>query len=113
MFRFASSGGAPTLPNFSLARASFDPGSTTDGHYHAVSEEAYLVESGSADILVWDPKDANAERKTYHVVAGSCLAIPRGMAHRVFADPTEGLVCVIVASPPFSFWDQFFPTQPA
>ena len=113
LFRFASPGGAPTLPNFSLARASFDPGSTTDGHYHAVSEEAYLVESGSADILVWDPKDANAERKTHHVVAGSCLAIPRGMAHRVFADPTEGLVCVIVASPPFSFWDQFFPTQSA
>lgn len=109
LFRFVPPKGAPTLTRFSTARASFDPGSTTDGHYHAVSEEAYLVEEGSADIVVWDPKDANVGRQTHHVVAGSYLSIPRGMAHRVFADPIEGFVCVIVASPPFSFWDQFFP----
>lgn len=107
LFRFAPAENAQTLDNFSMARAVFDPGSTTDGHYHAVSEEAYLVESGSADISVWDPKEVCIEQ--YHVVVGSYLAIPRGMAHRVFADPIDGFVCVIVASPPFSFWDQFFP----
>lgn len=112
LFRFVPAEGAPALTRFSTARASFDPGSATEGHCHAVSEEAYLVESGSADILVWDPKDPKAEQKTYHVATGSYLSIPRGMAHRVLADPAEGFVCVIVASPPFSFWDQFFPNRP-
>ena len=68
-----------------------------------------MVESGSADILVWNPKNIDEECRTYHVDVGNCLTIPHGMAHRVFADAIKGFTCVVVASPPFSFWDQFFP----
>lgn len=111
--RFVPVGLEPPLTRFSTVRASFKPSATTDGHYHAISEEAYLAESGAANIVVWDPKAANTESKTYHVTAGDYLSIPRGMAHRVFADAVDGFVCIVVASPPFSFWDQFFPDRPA
>ena len=112
LFRFVPNNGAASLERFSTVRASFEPGTNTDGHYHAVSEEAYLVESGVADILVWDPNDLDRNHKTYHMKTGDYLSIPRGQAHRVFVDSVEKFVCVIVASPSFSFWDQFFPVNP-
>ena len=111
--RFAPVGDAPAITRFSTVRASFDPGTATSGHYHTVSEEAYIAESGGASITVWDPRDPGAGSKTYGVVSGDYLSIPRGMAHRVLADAVDGFVCIVVASPPFSFWDQFFPERPA
>lgn len=113
LFRFIPANNVPTLTRFSTVRASFNPSTTTDGHYHAVSEEAYLVESGSADIQVWNPQKPDEYNKLYNVGPSDYLAIPRGMAHRVFAGPDARFVCVVIASPPFSFWDQFFPDRPA
>ena len=109
--RFFSHGTGANLSKFSVVRASFGRGTSTDGHYHAVSEEAYLVESGTADISTWDPKNPDAAHKTFNLNPGDYLSIPRGHAHRVFAGSVENFVCLVIASPPFSFWDQFFPTR--
>lgn len=53
LYRFTHS---DELAGFSVARASFKPGSSTDGHYHTTSNEAYVVEMGAANIMTWDPK---------------------------------------------------------
>ena len=107
LFRFSS---RHELESFSLVRAVFTPGSKTDGHYHAVSEEAYVVESGTADIMTWNPQ--NMLESTTFSVKGDYLSIPRGMAHRVAVTSDEEFSCLVIASPPFSFWDQFFPQVP-
>lgn len=99
----------PGLERFSVARASFKPGSNTDGHYHIESEEAYVAETGAANIITWDPKDPSTTT-AFDVKPGDYLVIPRGCAHRVVAS-AKGFECLIVASPPFSFWDQFFPPE--
>ena len=105
LFRFSSS---QDLKNFSLVRATFEPNCTTEGHYHAVSEEAYVVESGTADIFTWNPKNID-DKTTFNVKPGDYLSIPKGMAHKVIVTSQEKFSCLVIASPPFSFWDQFFP----
>ena len=108
--RFFSNEDFVNLSRFSMVRASFGPGTSTDGHYHVVSEEAYFVESGTADILTWDPKNPDTTHETFKINPGDYLSIPRGHAHRVYVDSVEKFTCLVIASPPFSFWDQFFPT---
>ena len=112
--RFLSHGMYVNLTRFSMVRASFKQGTRTDGHYHAVSEEAYFVESGTANISTWDPKNPDTTHQTFSLNPGDYLSIPRGLAHRVFAGSEEKFICLVIASPPFSFWDQFFPAcQPS
>ncbi len=36
------------------------------------------------------------------------LSIPKGTAHKVTVTSKEKFSCLVIASPPFSFWDQFF-----
>lgn len=109
--RFFSHESCANLSRFSMVRASFERNTRTDGHYHAVSEEAYFVESGSANISTWDPKRPDATHKTFRLNPGDYLSIPKSHAHRVFVGPKEAFVCLVIASPPFSFWDQFFPAR--
>ena len=108
LFRFTSK---QDLKNFSVVRAVFEPNSNTDGHYHAVSEEAYIVESGTANILTWDPQNPH-EKTTFNVKSNDYLSIPKGHAHKVIVTSDEKFSCLVIASPPFSFWDQFFPKVP-
>ena len=106
LFRFVSE--KNNLERFSLARAVFKPNSNTDGHYHAISEEAYLAEHGNADIVTWDPQKPKDKIK-FSVKPGDYIAIPKGRAHRVCVTSKRDFTCLIIASPPFNFWDQFFP----
>lgn len=99
------------LAGFSVARASFKPGSSTDGHYHTISNEAYVVEMGAANIMTWDPKDHKTPVLAFDVKPGDYLVIPQGRAHRVFVTSVEAFECLVISSPPFSFWDQFFPPK--
>ena len=110
--RFFSYENGANLDRFSIVRASFEQNTSTDGHYHAVSEEAYFVESGTEDISTWDPKNPDATHRVFNLNPGDYLSIPKGRAHRVFAGAMEKFVCLVIASPPFSFWDQFFPIHP-
>lgn len=102
----------PDYPgSFSVARATFKPGTATDGHYHLTSDEAYVVLGGTAVIMTWDPNDLSVT-SDFAVSGGDYLMIPGGTAHKVFVTSADDFVCMIVASPPFSPWDQFFPRVP-
>jgi mannose-6-phosphate isomerase-like protein (cupin superfamily) len=102
--------GNQVMERFSLARAVFTPGSETEGHYHLNSEEAYLIENGAANMTVWHYQ--HPENKTvYPVKAGDYFTIPRGFVHHVKVTSSTDFICLVVASPPFSFWDQFFETK--
>jgi len=102
-------GGIARLGNLSVVRASFGRNASTDGHYHLSSEEAYIMERGTADIVTWDPKDPD-DQNVFKVSPGDILTVSKGRAHRVFVTSDEDFTCLVVASPPFSCWDQFFPT---
>ena len=103
--------GPDYLGSFSVAKATFKPGTATDGHYHLMSDEAYVVLGGTAVIMTWDPNDPSAT-SGFAVGGGDYLMIPCGTAHKVFVTSADDFVCLIVASPPFSPWDQFFPRVP-
>ncbi|MBI4433671.1 cupin domain-containing protein [Candidatus Uhrbacteria bacterium] len=96
------------LERFSLARAVFRPNSSTEGHYHLVSEEAYMVEQGVAEMTLWH-RERPGERTVVVLRAGDYCTIPREYVHHVRVTSAEDFVCLVIASPPFSFWDQFFP----
>lgn len=100
--------GVNGIRSFTIARAVFDAGSTTSGHYHHRSEEVYIAENGEARISVWDPKKTGSAQD-FNMSPGQFLVVPEGMAHQVFAK--EKFVCLVVACPGFSFWDQFFPNE--
>lgn len=93
--------------NFSLVRAFFRPGSQTIGHYHLMTEEAYYIENGSAMMTMWHYNNPN-QRQGYPLAAGDYLIVPAGFVHHVEVTSVTDFVCLVIASPPFSFWDQFF-----
>lgn len=97
--------------SFSVARATFKPGTATDGHYHLTSDEAYVVLGGTAVIMTWDPSDPSVT-SDFAVGKGDYLAVPGGTAHKVLVTSADDFACLVVASPPFSPWDQFFPRVP-
>jgi adenosylhomocysteinase len=97
-----------SLEHFSLARAVFRPGSVTEGHYHLVAEEAYYVESGTADLTLWHREHPVGQR-VFHLRPGDYLTVPREYIHHVHVTSDNDFICLVIASPPFSFWDQFFP----
>lgn len=99
---------AQHLEHFSLARAVFRPGASTEGHYHLVSEEAYFIERGSATMTLWHYTTPHYKTE-YHVTQGGYLTVPRGFVHHVQVTSDVDFVSLVVASPPFSFWDQYFP----
>ena len=68
------------------------------------------MEKGTADIVTWDPKNPDDEIR-FEVKPGDYLTIPKGRAHRVFVTSKKDFECIVIASPPFSFWDQFFPIK--
>lgn len=98
------------VAHFSVARALFRSGSKTRGHYHRRSQEAYMVERGVAHIAIWH-KDHPEDRQKFVVEAGDYLLVPENHFHDVMVPGAEDFECLVVASPPFSFWDQFFSTQ--
>ena len=97
--------------NCSIARAVFNPGSGTDGHFHRTSEEVYVVEHGSIRVDIWQMSNEIGGVKSCTLEPGDFLSIPPGFAHRVRCVSHEACSALIVASPRFSFWDQFFPVS--
>jgi mannose-6-phosphate isomerase-like protein (cupin superfamily) len=83
----------------SLAEASLGPGAATRRHYHARSEEIYLVVEGSGLLEV--------AGETQEVAAGDAIVIPPGSWHELTAhDGGVRLLCCCV--PPYSDDDTFF-----
>jgi len=83
----------------SLAEASLDPGQSTQRHYHARSEEIYLIIEGAGELEV------GGDRRT--VGPGDAILIPPGSWHQLTAaDLGTTLLCCCV--PPYSDDDTFF-----
>jgi mannose-6-phosphate isomerase-like protein (cupin superfamily) len=83
----------------SLAEASLDPGRATLRHYHARSEEIYLIVEGGGELEV--------DGETRTVGPGDAILIPPGSRHRLAAGGAGAtLLCCCV--PPYSDDDTFF-----
>jgi mannose-6-phosphate isomerase-like protein (cupin superfamily) len=93
----AALGGAA---NQSLAEAWLEPGQATERHYHARTEEIYVVLDGSGDMEV----DGDRRR----VGPGAAILIPAGAWHQIRAETGEPLRFLCCCAPPYSDDDTFF-----
>jgi mannose-6-phosphate isomerase-like protein (cupin superfamily) len=92
----AASGGAT---NQSLAEASLDPGQATTRHYHAVSEEIYLLLEGGGEL------EMDGERRA--IAPEEAALIPAGAWHQ-FTAGQAGARFLCCCAPPYSDEDTFF-----
>jgi mannose-6-phosphate isomerase-like protein (cupin superfamily) len=83
----------------SLAEASLEAGQATDRHYHAQTEEIYVLLDGEAEMEV--------EGDRQRVGPGDAILIPAGAWHQIRAGeaPLRFLCC---CAPPYSDADTFF-----
>jgi mannose-6-phosphate isomerase-like protein (cupin superfamily) len=85
--------------NQSLAEATLAPGQATQRHYHAETEEIYVVLEGSGEMEV------DGDRS--QVVPGDAILIPPGAWHQIRAEEDE-LRFLCCCAPPYSDADTFF-----
>jgi quercetin dioxygenase-like cupin family protein len=83
----------------SLAEASLDAGQSTQRHYHARSEEIYLIVKGGGELEV------DGDRRT--VGPGDAILIPPGSWHQLTA-AGSGTTLLCCCVPPYSDDDTFF-----
>ena len=83
----------------SLAEASLAPGQATQRHYHAVTEEIYLLTAGGGVLEV--------DGETRDVVAGDAVLIPPGAWHQLAAG-ADGARLLCMCAPPYSHDDTYF-----
>jgi quercetin dioxygenase-like cupin family protein len=83
----------------SLAEATLEPGQSTRRHYHALSEEIYLLIGGGGTM------ELDGERR--EVAAGDAILIPPGAWHELLAGP-DGVRLLCCCVPPYSHDDTYF-----
>ena len=83
----------------SLAEASLDAGAATQRHYHARSEEIYLILEGGGELEV------DGERR--YVVPGDAVLIPAQAWHELTAGE-DGVRILCCCVPPYADDDTFF-----
>jgi quercetin dioxygenase-like cupin family protein len=83
----------------SLAEARLGPGERTQRHYHAASEEIYLVTAGGGRLEI--------DGDVREVAAGDAALIPPGAWHELVAGP-DGVRLLCMCAPPYSHDDTFF-----
>jgi mannose-6-phosphate isomerase-like protein (cupin superfamily) len=86
--------------NQSLAEAWLEPGQATQRHYHARSEELYVLLEGEGEMEV------DGERS--RVAPGQAILIPPGARHQVTASADGPLRFLCCCAPPYSHDDTFF-----
>ena len=86
--------------NQSLAEAWLEPGQTTRRHYHARSEELYVLLEGEGEMEV------DGDRAP--VGPGDAILIPPGARHRIQAASDAPLRFLCCCAPPYSDADTFF-----
>ena len=92
----AEAGGAQ---NQSLAEAVLGPGDATERHYHAETEELYVVIEGTGKMEV------DGDRR--EVGPGDAILIPAGAWHQIRAG-VEELRFLCCCAPPYRHEDTFF-----
>ena len=93
----AASGGAA---NQSLAEAWLEPGQATERHYHAATEELYVLLEGTGEMEV------DGDRA--EVGPGDAVLIPPGAWHQIRASAAAPLRFLCCCAPPYSHGDTFF-----
>ena len=83
----------------SLAEASLEAGAATQRHYHARSEEIYLIVEGGGELEV------DGERR--QVVPGDAVLIPPRACHELTAGE-DGVRILCCCVPPYADDDTFF-----
>jgi quercetin dioxygenase-like cupin family protein len=86
-------------PAQSLAEATLEPGQATQRHYHARSEEIYLITDGGGVLEV--------DGESREVTAGDAVVISPGAWHELVAG-AEGARLLCTCVPPYSHGDTFF-----
>jgi quercetin dioxygenase-like cupin family protein len=86
-------------PAQSLAEATLEPGQSTMRHYHALSEEIYLLIGGGGTMEI----DGEARE----VAEGDAILIPPGAWHELLAGP-EGVRLLCCCVPPYRHDDTYF-----
>ena len=86
-------------PAQSLAEATLVPGQSTRRHYHARSEEIYLLLSGRGTMEI--------DGETREVGEGDAILIPPGAWHELRAGP-NGVKLLCCCVPPYSHDDTHF-----
>jgi mannose-6-phosphate isomerase-like protein (cupin superfamily) len=86
-------------PVQSLAEAILVPGQSTRRHFHALSEEIYLLISGGGTMEL--------DGEIREVAAGDAVLIPPGTWHELLAGP-DGVRLLCCCVPPYSHDDTFF-----
>jgi mannose-6-phosphate isomerase-like protein (cupin superfamily) len=92
----ATEGGAS---NQSLAEAELEPGRKTQRHYHARTEEIYVLLEGKGEMEV--------EGERGPVGPGDAVLIPAGAWHELTAGP-RGVRFLCCCAPPYDDADTFF-----
>ncbi len=83
----------------SLAEAWLEPGQSTQRHYHARTEEIYVILEGRAEMEV------DGDRR--EVAPGDAILLPPGAWHQITArDESVRFLCC--CAPPYSHDDTFF-----
>jgi len=86
--------------NQSLAEASLEPGQATARHYHARSEELYVLLDGTGVMEI--------DGESSDVGPGAAVLIPPGARHQIRASEDEPLRFLCCCAPPYSHEDTFF-----
>ncbi len=86
--------------NQSLAEAWLEPGQATQRHYHARSEELYVLLDGSGEMEI------DGERA--RVDPGDAVLIPPGARHQITASADGPLRFLCCCAPPYSHDDTYF-----
>ena len=92
--------GEHATANQSLAEAELERGQATKRHYHALSEELYVLLEGAGEMEV------DGERAA--VRAGHAILIPPGARHQIRASEDGPLRFLCCCAPPYSHEDTFF-----
>jgi mannose-6-phosphate isomerase-like protein (cupin superfamily) len=82
----------------SLAEATVQTGTSTQRHYHKLSEEIYFILEGSGKMEL--------DGETQDVGPGDAILIPAGAWHTITAEVTLRFLCC--CAPPYSHEDTYF-----
>jgi quercetin dioxygenase-like cupin family protein len=83
-----------------VTRVTMQPGATTPRHAHAGSEQVWVVQQGTATLLL-------AEDATAPVQAGDVIRTPSGDTHGLINTGREPFVYLTATTPPIDLTDSY------
>jgi quercetin dioxygenase-like cupin family protein len=89
-----------------ITRVTMEPGATSARHAHSASEQIWLIEQGSAQLLM-------NEGKTDGLRAGDIVRTPAGAIHGVANIGDEQFIYLAVTTPPQDFTAAYKSRRPS